>query len=87
MELKNKNIVEIQIIFNNDLLTFNSSRNPVPRGEGYCKIFYSNNNDFIWKKCKVKSKDFSNAKLTSTDYRTIPIIANKNEDVVLAYNI
>jgi hypothetical protein len=87
MELRNKNIIEMQIIFNSDLLTFNSKRDPVPRGRGYCKIFYSNNNDFIWKKCKVKSKDISNAKLTSTDYKTIPNILNKEDDVVLAFNI
>ena len=87
MALKNKNIVEIQIIFNNDLLTFNSSHRLVQRGKGYCKIFYSNNNDFIWRKCNVKSKDISNAKLTSTDYKTIPTILNRNEDVVLAFNI
>ena len=87
MELRNKNIIEMQIIFNSDLLTFNSKHDPVPRGRGYCKIFYSNNNDFIWKKCKVKSKDISNAKLTSTDYKTIPNILNKEDDVVLAFNI
>ena len=87
MELKNKNIVEIQVIFNNDLLTLNSSHRLVTRGKGYCKIFYSDNNDFIWKKCNVKSKDISNAKLTNTDYKTIPVIQNKEEDVVLAFNI
>ena len=89
MELKNKNIVEIQIIFNNDLLTYNSSHRLIPRGKGYCKIFYSSNNDFIWKKCNVKSKDIYNAKLASTDYKTIPSIQKKDEDedVVLAFNI
>jgi hypothetical protein len=87
IELKNKNIVEIQIIFNNDLLTFNSSkRTPVPRKPGYCKIFYSNNNDFAWKKCKVKGKDIKNAKLNSCDYKTFPNIENE-DDVVLAFNI
>ena len=87
MELKNKNYVEIQIIFDNDFLTFNSSRNPVPRGPGYCKIFYSNDNDFIWKKCKVKSKNIADAKLDSTDYKTKLNIKNRDDDVVLAYNI
>ena len=87
LELKNKNIVEMQIIFNSDLLTYNSSRKLVPRGKGYCKIFYSNNDDFIWKKCKVKSKHISDVKLTSTDYTTKPRIPNKEEDVVLAFNI
>ena len=87
IELKNKNIVEIQIIFNNDLLTFNSSkRTPVPRKPGYCKIFYSNNNEFVWKKCRVKAKDIKNAKLTSCDYKTLPNIENE-DDVVLAFNI
>ena len=87
LELRNKNIVEMQIIFNNDILTFNSNRLPVSRGKGYCKIYYSNNNDFIWKKCTVKSKNISNAKLVSADYKTMPNIINKEDDVLLAYNI
>mgnify|MGYP006873000002 CR=1 FL=1 len=87
MELKNKNNVEIQIIFDNDFITFNSSRNPVPRAPGYCKIFYSNDNDFIWKKCKVKPKNITDAKLDSTDYKTKLMIKDKDDDVVLAYNI
>ena len=87
IELKNQNIVELQIIFNDDMLTFNSSRRLIPRGKGYCKIFYSSNNDFIWKKCKVKSNNKSDVKLASTDYKTKPKILNKDEDVVLAFNI
>ena len=89
IELKNKNIIEMQIIFNSDLLTFNSSRRLIPRGKGYCKIFYSDNNDFVWKKCKIKSKykDISNVKLESVDYKTIPKIADKEKDVVLSFNI
>ena len=87
MELKNKNLIELQIIFNSDILTLNSSKRLVTRGRGYCKIFYSRYNDFIWKKCKIKSKDKSNAKLTSVDYKTMPNIIDKNQDVVQAYNI
>ena len=84
-ELKNKHYGEIKLIFNTDLISFNTTQNLVMRGKGYCKIFYSNNNDFIWKKCNVKSKDICNAKLSSVDYKSKPLL-NKN-DVVLAYNI
>jgi len=87
MDLKNKNYVEIQILFDNDFLTFNSSRNPVPRVPGYCKIFYSDDNDFIWKKCKVKSKNIIDAKLDSTDYKTKLKLKSKDNDAVLAFNI
>ena len=87
MELKNQSIVGMQIIFDDDLLTFNSSRRLIPRGKGYCKIFYSNNSDFIWKKCKVKSNHISDVILTSTDYKTKPKIINKDDDVVLALDI
>ena len=55
MELKNKNYIEIQIIYDKDYWTFFYSRNPIIREPGYCKIFYSKDNDFIWKKCKVIS--------------------------------
>ena len=87
MELKNKNIVEMQVIFNSDMLTINSSRRLVPRGRGYCKILYSRYNDFVWKKCKVKSKGMWSAKLTSVDYKTLPKILDKEKDVVKAFNI
>ena len=87
IELKNQNIAGMQIIFDDDLLTFNSSRRLIPRGKGYCKIFYSNNSDFIWKKCKVKSNHISDVILTSTDYKTKPKIINKDDDVVLALDI
>ena len=77
----------MHIIFNTDILTLNSSKRLIPRGKGYCKIFYSNNDDFIWKKCKVKSKNFSDVKLTSTDYKSKPIVQKIEDDVVLAFNI
>ena len=86
-ELKSKNKVELHIIFNNDIMTLNSNRKPVEKEDGYCKIYYSTNNDFIWKKCKVKRHNNTYSKLKSVDYKTTPRILNKNEDVLLAYDI
>ena len=86
-ELKNKHYAELKLIFNPDLISFNSTQHLVMRGKGYCKIFYSNNNnsDFIWKKCNIKSKNITDAKLSSVDYKSKPNLIN--DDVVFAYNI
>ena len=86
-ELQKKNKAEIHIIFNNDIMTLNSKRKPEEKEDGYCKIYTSNNNDFSWKKCKVKKHNLSYAKLTSADYKSTPRILNKNDDVLLAYDI
>ena len=84
IELKNKNFVELKVILSTDLFTFISNQKLVSRGRGYCKIFYSNNNDYIWKKCNVKSRNINNAKLIGTDYISKPLL--NNDDVVLAFN-
>ena len=83
-ELNNKEYVEIEIKFKQDLFTYNSINGLAEREKGYCKIFYSNNNDFIWKKCYVKSNK-KNAKLISVDYETEPIL--NNGDIILAYDL
>ena len=85
--LKDKNEAEIRINFDNDILSFDSKRNPVVKKEGYCKIYYSNNDDFSWKKCKIKGLSTDKVYLSSVDYKTTPRILNKKEDVVLAYDI
>ena len=85
--LKNKNRAKLYITFNNDILSLNSDRNPIEKEDGYCKIYLNNNDDFIWRKCKVKRKKMDKAQLISTDYKTFPRILNKNDDVVLAYDI
>jgi hypothetical protein len=85
VELKDKNYVELKVILNNNSFTFVSNQKLVSRGRAYCKIFYSNNNDFIWKKCNAKPKNISNAKLISTDYKSKPLL--NNDDVVLGFNI
>ena len=84
-ELKNKNNVELKVIFNTDLFTFVSNQNLVSRGRAYCKIFYSDKDDFIWKKCSAKPKNITNAKLKSTDYKSKPFL--RDDDVVLGFNI
>ena len=86
-ELKRKNQAEMHIIFNNDVMTLNSNRKPIQKEEGYCKIYYSTNNDFIWKKCKIKRNNRNYAKLISADYKSLPRILNKNDDILLAYDI
>ena len=87
IELKNKNSAEIRITFDNDLVSFNSNKKIVEKEDGYCKIYLSNNDDFIWKKCKVKRKKMDKVKLVSSDYKSSPRILNKDEDVILAYDI
>ena len=84
-ELNDKHIAELKIIFNMDSFSYNSNNNLVTRKDGYCKIFYSNNNDYIWKKCKIKKNKISDVKLTSTDYKSKPLL--NNDDVVFAFNI
>ena len=85
--LKDKNEAEIRINFDNDILSFDSKRNPVVKKDGYCKIYYSNNDDFAWKKCKIKGFSTDKVYLSSVDYKTSPRILNKKEDVVFAYDI
>ena len=85
--LKNKNRAEIHVNFNNDIMTLNSNRKPVQKEDGYCKIYYSTNNDFIWKKCKVKRNNMNYSKLVNTDYITKPRILNKSDDILFAYDI
>ena len=87
ISLKNKNQAEIHITFDNNMMSFNSDRKPVEKEDGYCKIYLSNNDDFVWKKCKIKRNNMNKVKLVSCDYKTVPRILNKNEDVVLAYDI
>ena len=85
--LKNKNRAEIHVNFNNDIMTLNSNRKPVQKEDGYCKIYYSTNNDFVWKKCKVKRNNMNYSKLVNTDYITKPRILNKSDDILFAYDI
>ena len=85
--LKNKNRAELHIIFNNDVMTLNSKRKPVQKEDGYCKIYYSTNNDFYWKKCKFKRQNMDHTRLTSADYKSTPRILNKNDDILLAYDV
>ena len=87
LALKNKNKAEIHIIFDNDKMSLDSKMIPISKKEGYCKIYYSNNDDFAWKKCKIKKKNSDRVELNCTDYKTYPRIINKNEDVVLSYDI
>lgn len=49
MNLKNKNTAEIHITFDDDIMFINSSMNIVEKEDGYCKIYYSTNNEFAWK--------------------------------------
>ena len=88
--LKDKNQAEIRINLDNDILSFDSKRNLVQKKDGYCKIYYSNNDDFSWKKCKIKSFSSNNIDkvyLSSSDYKTNPRILNKKEDVVFEFDI
>ena len=85
LALKNKNKAEIHIIYDNDKMSLDSKMSLILKKEGYCKIYCSNNDDFIWKKCKIKNKN--KIELNCVDYKTNPRIIDKNEDVVLSYDI
>ena len=90
MELKDKHFAELKISFKTNSFSFinsnlSKSKNLITMENGYCKIFYSDNNDFQWKKCKIKLPNINNVKLTSVDFKTKPLL--KKEDVTLAYNI
>ena len=87
ISLKNKTRAELLITFDNNLMSLNSQRKPVSKEDGYCKIYLSNNDDFIWRKCKVRRNNLDKVKLIGSDYKTAPRILNKDEDVVLAYDI
>ena len=69
------------------MMSLNTDRNPIIKEDGYCKIYYSNNDDFIWKKCRVKRNNMDKSQLISSDYKTVPRILNINEDVVLTNDI
>ena len=89
-ELKDKNEAEIRISIDNDILSFDSNRNLIQKKEGFCKIYYSNSDDFSWKKCKIKchsSNNIDKVYLSSADYKTSPRILNKKEDVVFEFDI
>ena len=89
MALKDKHCAELKIIFNSNSFSLISdlskSKNLISRENGYCKIFYSDQNDFQWKKCKIKSYSNNNVKLTSVDYKTKPLL--RKDDFILAYNL
>ena len=51
--LKNKNKIELKIIFNPESFNVSQTINIKLKAKGYCKIFHSNNNDFVWKKIKL----------------------------------
>ena len=90
IELKDKNEAEIRISIDNDILSFDSNRNLIQKKEGFCKIYYSNSDDFSWKKCKIKchsSNNIDKVYLSSADYKTSPRILNKKEDVVFEFDI
>ena len=87
ISLKYKNRAELLIILDLGIMSLNSNKQLVAKEDGFCKIYISNNNDFIWRKCKVRINNLDKVKLIASDYKTNPRILNKDEDVVLAYDI
>ena len=85
VELKNNNIGEIVIELDINIFSMGSSRKPVLKEDGYCKVFYPSQGDFIWRKCKLRHKNTGDVNLTCTDYKT-KYKLNKN-DVVSSNNI
>ena len=87
VEIKNKTSIEIKLILNPDSFSYTAKNSirVLERRNGYCKIFYSNYNDFIWKKCKIKTNNKNNVKLTCKDFESKPNVIN--DDVVFAFNL
>ena len=90
IELNDRHYAELEIIFKFNFFSFSPNRSQSKylnlKENGYCKILYSNNNDFQWKKCRINPKKNNNAKLTSVDYESKPLFQN-NDDITLAYNV
>ena len=85
VELKNSDEGEIIIELDMNTYSLGSTRQPVKKENGYCKIYYPLKGDFTWRKCKLKPKYFDDVNLASSDCKSKPVLT-KN-DVVLAYNI
>ena len=84
--LKEKNKVELRIIFSAESFNITQSIFMKLKAKGYYKIFYSNNKDFIWKKIKINSNAFEKRGKVKCFNNYNPVL-NKENDYVLAYNL
>ena len=84
--LKEKNKVELRIIFSAESFNITQSIYMKLKAKGYYKIFYSNNKDFIWKKIKINSNAFEKRGKVKCFNNYNPML-NKENDFVLAYNL
>ena len=83
--LKNKNKIELKIIFNPESFNVSQTINIKLKAKGYCKIFHSNNNDFVWKKIKLGDiKDKKGKVKCFNNYKPKLI---QEDNCVLAYKI
>ena len=85
VELKNSNMGEIVIELDINIFSMGSSRKPVLKEDGYCKVYYPFQGDFIWRKCKLRHRNTGDVNLVCTDYKT-KYKLNK-DDVVSSNNI
>ena len=84
--LKEKNKVELRIIFSAESFNITQSIYMKLKAKGYYKIYYSNNKDFIWKKIKINSNAFEKRGKVKCFNNYNPVL-NKENDYVLAYNL
>ena len=84
-KLKDKNKIELKIIFNPENFNVSQTINIKLKAKGYCKIFHSNNNDFTWKKIKLVDRKIKKGKVKCFNNYKPKLIQDDN--CVLAYNI
>ena len=84
--LKEKNKVELKIIFNSESFNLSRTNSIKLKTKGYYKIYYNNNKDFIWKKININSNNDSN-KGEVKCFKNYKPILNNDKDFVLTYNI
>ena len=82
--LKNKNKIELKIIFNPESFNVSQTINIKLKAKGYCKIFHSNNNDFTWKKIKLGDRNIKKGKVKCFNNYKPKLIQEDN--CILAYN-
>ena len=85
-DLKEKNNVELKIIFSTENFNVTKTINIKLKTKGYSKIFYNSDKDFIWRKAKFNSSENQNSGKIKCFDNYSPIL-NKEEDYVMAYNL
>ena len=84
--LKEKNKLKIKIIFSTENFNLFKTISIKLKSKGYCKIFYNNDKDFIWKKIKLNFNDINKKGKVKCFNNYTPVLI-KEDDYLLAYNL